>query len=90
MRDSARMLETLRQWGFVPDEDRCTYDLSFGRTFLDRMVRVEMDEASVTIRLMTGDGIELWFTPLQGVPYDIFRAILEVTTAMAEMHSESR
>lgn len=77
------MLDTLRKREFVPNDDGTTFDLSFGQSYTDRMVRVAMDDIEVIILLMTGNEVELWAVNLQNVPLEIFTENLNMVTRAA-------
>lgn len=89
MRDSTAVLDVLRSWKFVPQDDGTSFDLSFGETYQDRMVRVELSDTDVTIRLMLGNEVPVWSVRLTNAPFALFRGALELAVAEAELKSEA-
>jgi hypothetical protein len=90
MMDSMRMLDDLRGREFVPQDDGVTFDLRFGATCEDRMVRVTFDDNEVTVRFMTGNEVELWSARFTDAPFGLFQRALDKAVADAAFRPKTR
>jgi hypothetical protein len=75
------MLDALRERGFTPDDDGCTFDLADGDTYRDHLVRVVMDDNTVTVIVMTGNQVEYWNVCMTEPPLRAVVANIDIAIA---------
>ena len=78
---SMQLLDQLQERGFTPHEDGEWFDLAVQPW---RKVRVELDDNTVIVRVMTGDTAPLWDVRLSdGTPAAVAASVIDQAIARA-------
>ena len=83
----ATLLDALQSRGFIPHPDGDWFDLPIGgsRTWLpDAKVRVAVDDGTVTVYVLDGNGVHLWDVTLSdNTPPNVTTTVIDLAIARA-------